>query len=72
MKQVDEMPTSGQFVAVWCNIKDRVWSDTLKWFGVELFSFVNADEENYPDELFSKQENPEFYKSVGAKYFIAD
>lgn len=30
MKQVDKMPTSGQFVAVW-EFNDRVWSCTYKW-----------------------------------------
>ena len=27
---VKEMPTSGQFVAVW-KFRDQIWSDTYKW-----------------------------------------
>ena len=35
MKQVKEMPTSGQFVAVWEN-KNGVFSDTYLWFNDDL------------------------------------
>ena len=72
MKQVDEMPTSGQFVVVWSNVKDRIWSDNLKWFGSKLFSYVDDQECDGTEDCFSRREEPEFYKSVSATYFIAD
>ena len=37
MKQVDEMPTSGQFVAVW-QFDGRVLSDVMYWFCGSLMS----------------------------------
>lgn len=67
MKQVDEMPTSGQFVAVWETHK--VWSDTLKYIDGALFSYVD-NEEMDTDELFTKQVDEDFYIANNAKYFI--
>jgi len=62
MKQVSEMPTSGQFVAVW-QYKDEVSSESLYWHD----GFI------YSNEPWG--ENPEsesFYKNKNAIYFIAD
>lgn len=37
MRQVDEMPTSGQFVAVW-QTNNEVCSDVFRWCGDVLIS----------------------------------
>ena len=70
MKQVSEMPTSWQFVAVWQSGDSPVWSDTLRWFGNKLKSY-NSDKYKI-NGGFTEKEEPDFYNSVGALYFIAD
>lgn len=66
MKQVDEMPTSGQFVAVWQYDGD-IYCDTLKYDLDVIYSYQENE-----NDYFYKIEDPYFYKSVGAKYFIPD
>ena len=67
MKQVDEMPKDGQFVAVWITEDCDIFSDTLLWIDCRLFSYQeDIDDYNY------KPEYAEFYEKNNAKYFIAD
>ena len=39
---VNEMPKSGQFVAVW-KFKGRIWSDTYKWEDGILYEWSERD-----------------------------
>lgn len=68
MKQVSEMPTSGQFVAVW-QLNGKILSDVL-WYGVdgELNSIILDNEitKEGIDEFKAEE------KITGAQYFIAD
>lgn len=68
MKQVDEMPTSGQFVAVW-EFNNLAYSSTLKWVDGVLFGYSCN---NKPDDGFTAIANSDFYSIVCAIYFIAD
>ena len=75
MKQVDEMPTSGQFVAVWIGFDGRIWSDTVKWKSGSLYSynlFNDSIDQSENNDNFTELETEDFYKSVSAAYFIAD
>ena len=69
MKQVDEMPTEGQFVAVWENAHG-VWSGTFK---CECGVFYRYDIDKFSacwnDEVISEQG---FTDNDTAKFFIAD
>ena len=65
MKQVDEMPTEGQFVVIWKE-NGKLMSETRAWFRGDLlvlacvdcvFVFVDCDDEDYPED---------------AKFFIED
>ena len=70
MKQVDEMPTSGQFVAVWqCNKKP--WSEVYEWdCDGDLYTYnETADEAYIVEDLQSLKEHHDACK---VKYFIAD
>ena len=67
MKQLDEMPTEGRFVAIWKE-NGKLMSETRAWFRGTLLalspidhSWTNFDSEEYTDEY------PE-----GTKFFIAD
>jgi hypothetical protein len=64
MKQVDEMPTSGQFVAVW--VEDcGLCADTLVYVDGTLFSIVLSepvDKAGFKSGELDRQ----------LKYFIAD
>lgn len=62
MMQVDEMPSSGQFVAVWEH-DGELWSDVLKWRDGELFSYSKTG----PDG-FECEEDADFYLNKGAEY----
>lgn len=68
MKQVDEMPTSGQFVVVW-QLNGEILSDVLWWdsFGTLNSTMLdNEITEEAVDEFKGEQE------TTGCKYFIAD
>ena len=67
MKQVDEMPTSGQFVAVWVLATGDIFSDTLLWMEHWLYSY----QEDIDDYSY-KPERAVFYKENNAKYFVAE
>ena len=63
MKQVDKMPTEGQFVVIWKE-NGKLMSETRAWFRGDLMalscvddSFVYWDDNDYPDD---------------AKFFIED
>ena len=75
MKQVDEMPKDGQFVAVWSGFDGRIWSDTLKWKNGSIYSydiFNDCLDQSENNDNFTELETEDFYKSVSAAYFIAD
>lgn len=61
MKQVDEMPTSGQFVAVWEH-DGEMWCETLKWKRDKLFAYSREDDE------FGDLVLPSHYKT--ATFFV--
>lgn len=69
MKQVSEMPTSGQFVAVW-KWNGAVWSSAYKWESSYLNVYSIFDDE------WEQIEHPLSLKSHfdrhNAQYFIAD
>ena len=67
MKQVNEMPKKGQFVAVWIVEDCYIFSDTLLWIDSRLFSY----QEGIADYSY-KPEHVDFYEKNNAKYFIAD
>ena len=71
MKQVDEMPTSGQFVAVWSGLDGKIWSDTLRWIDGKIYSYEEFNDEGL-NHNFTRLENFDFYCSLKAQYFIAD
>jgi len=71
MKQVDEMPTSGQFVAVWI-YQCEIFSVTLKWvdgllIGCDKINDIKKD----ANGIFNRA-HVQLYKELDAKYFIAD
>ena len=65
MKQVDEMPTSGQFVAVWEFYDGKIASETLMWD--ETGSLLALR-----DDGFHEDDDPNFYTDEGASFFIAE
>ena len=69
MKRADEMPTSGQFVAVWQYNKNP-WANVFEWDDGELFIYnENAEELYIVDDLQSLKDH---HGECKAKYFIAD
>jgi len=67
MKQVDEMPTSGQFVVVW-QFDGEVLSDVMYWFCGSLMSStldIKIQQEAIDDFMSDD-------KITDIKYFIAD
>ena len=67
MKQVDEMPTSGQFVEVW-QFDGEVLSDVMHWFCGSLMSStlgIKIQQETIDDFMSDD-------KITDIKYFIAD
>ena len=65
MKQVDEMPTSGQFVAVWELHGSKITSETLMWDDCGSLIVIMPD--GYHEEA-----DPAFYDDIRSQYFIAD
>lgn len=62
--EVNEMPKTGQFVAVW--IYDNLpWSTTYAWDGANLFQYVEEDEafEVVPQRVFESilEYKPRFF-----------
>ena len=68
MKQVSEMPTSGQFVAVWQNKAGGIWSDTFKINNGEISQYNNE----FGDFYFPDVDTVNSIKTNNALYFIAD
>ena len=69
MKQVEEMPVSGQFVAVW-QYNKKPWSEVYEWIDAELYIYnETADEAYIVEDLQSLKEH---HSACKAKYFIAD
>ena len=68
MKQVDEMPTSGQFVAVWV-FDGNPFADTLLWDEGDLKSYQETETNHF---FKDESHNVDFYRVMLAKYFIAD
>ena len=64
MKQVDEMPTSGQFVAVW-SYGEKIWSEVYMWKDGDIYAYGNNE-----GLCITTLKNS--YKHFKAKYFIAD
>ena len=67
MKQVDEMPTSGQFVVAW-QFDGEVLSDVMHWFCGSLMSStldIKIQQETIDDFMSDD-------KITDIKYFIAD
>ena len=67
MKQVDEMPTSGQFVVVW-QFDGELLSDVMCWFCGSLMSStldIKIQQETIDDFMSDD-------KITDIKYFIAD
>lgn len=67
MKAVEDMPTTGQFVAIWF-VGDVLFSATLKWLDGQLRSYEHSEDEwlyecdhGYSKEFFQKQ-NAAFFK----------
>ena len=71
MKQVDEMPTSGQFVAVWEN-KNGVFSDTYLWFNDDLLVYDNSVSDFDKDHHYDTDSLMGSLKSKAVKYFVSD
>ena len=67
MKQVDEMPTSGQFVGVW-QFDGEVLSDVVRWHCGYLISSTMDDkiQQETIDDFMSDD------KITDIKYFITD
>ena len=65
MKQVDEMPTSGQFVAVLELYGSKITSETLMWDSCGNLLVLMDDGSH-------EECDPGFYDDIGMKYFIAD
>ena len=69
MKQIDKMPTSGQFVAVW-QYNKKPWSEVYEWDDSELYIYnETADEAYIVEDLQSLKEH---HSACNAKYFIAE
>lgn len=65
MKQHKEMPTEGQFVAVWSNSLG-LWSGVYKWIGGDLNEY-----ELYTENKFHTSGRPDQYND-GIIYFTQD
>lgn len=61
MKEVQEMPTKGQFVAMW-EYDGVLWAHTYKWEGKTLFRYDQG-----PDEFMEDSDHFEHYK---IRFFI--
>ena len=44
IEKVDEMPTKGQFTAVWI-FNNKVWSETYLWVENQLFEYNQGDDD---------------------------
>ena len=68
MKQVPEMPTSGQFVAVWI-FNDEVWSEVYINQGTYMDVYSASDDEWYAIPITQAINH---FNKYSAQYFIAD
>lgn len=67
MKQVNEMPIEGQFVAIWIN-ENGVWSDTLMYEDGVLHVYNNQEDswDSYDTSYLVEGRNHSF------TYFVED
>ena len=73
MKQVDEMPTSGQFVVVFISsVLGGVHSSTYRWHGGDLFIYDSSDESASDWEIVDADEEMAAFDELGsdALFFI--
>jgi len=68
MKQVDEMPTSGQFVAVW-EYDGVIWSEVYINQG-EYIDIYSADDDDF--HRVPSHQVVSHHDKYKAKYFIAE
>lgn len=70
MKQVNTMPASGNFVAVWQH-NGQVWSTSYHLDADGYYTAYNEDENSYfdhePDEKFFRENNAVFFVPEIAK-----
>ena len=64
MKQVKEMPTSGQFVAVWQCHDGYIDSAALRWHTTGALLVARIDG-------YHEDDNPKFYTDMKSVYFVA-
>ena len=69
MKQVSEMPTSGQFVAVW-QVNSEPHGYKMLWEDEYLYEVNESTEELY--EVFDVDSLIKYHKESNTLYFIAD
>ena len=62
MKQVPEMPKTGQFAVVYIGSNNKPWGETLKWKDGKLLI--------YKDCVFSEEVSPFWQHYNGAIFFI--
>jgi len=75
MKQVSEMPTSGQFVAVWLDTESgNLFSDTLYWNDCGYLCSNTLDRElSYTETSDLKEHDDELDNYISQlTFFIAD
>lgn len=63
MKQVDEMPKQGQFVAVW-EYNGKMWSETYKWENEILYIYSSSKDGWRINDIF-------FSETIKRKFYIA-
>ena len=61
--QTSEMPTSGQFIAIWIH-DGKLWSDTLRWRGKFLEAYITDDGSLRHDDFDAV--DPDFYRDNNA------
>ena len=66
MKQVDEMPTSGQFVAVW---QSNGW---VNHWDIKIVNGIYVHDHPYDGDVAMSRTAIDRLKTKDIKYFIAD
>lgn len=65
MREVNEMPTSGQFVALWvCG--EKIWGETYEWRKRKLYRYDPSTGDFEPDLFAAK-----FCRERQTRYFVA-
>lgn len=65
MRQVDEQPKSGSYLAVW-EYGGKLWADTYMWNDNELL--IYGSDKECPDDFVSYEGQSEGIENV--KYFV--